>query len=199
MWVYTFLAVSPSDSSSVPVLPVAAEIVFTALLYSSPREMSSAPADTTAAPIAVTAAPNAAPMPPAILPRLSSLPPESSAASPASSRDSVSVSTFSSASPKAVDISRIACSLASSSFSMPFSAALALFSCICQFCVRLSFSPNDSEAFCRAFSRVSIFCFCASMDLSKVSFLAVSASTDLSCLSNCDATSSISDPRTLKD
>lgn len=46
-----------------------------------------------------------------------------------------------------------------SSRSMPLRAACALFSCICQLCVRRSFSPNDSAAFARADRSVSIFCF----------------------------------------
>ena len=173
--------------------------MLTALLYSSPREMSSLPAVMTAAPMAAMAVPIAAPMPPAILPSSSNLPPAASACSPASSTESPSSSTLPSASANASDISRMACSLDESSFSMPLRVAFALFSWICQFWVRRSFSPKESAAFWSARSRVAIFCFWASIDLPSASFRAVSDSTDLSCLSNCDATSSISEPSTLND
>lgn len=46
---------------------------------------------------------------------------------------------------------------------------------------------------------VSIFCFCASIDFCKTSFLAVKACTELSFLSNWLSTSFISEPSTLKD
>ena len=90
-------------------------------------------------------------------------------------------------------------SLAESSRSMPFRAASALLSWICQFCVRRSFSPKDSEAFWRAARSVSIFWRWASISLFRTVFLAESACTDLSFLSNCEDTSFISEPSTLKD
>lgn len=83
--------------------------------------------------------------------------------------------------------------------SMPFRAACALFSCICQLWVRRSFSPNDSAAFARAERSVSIFCFCWSISLFRTSLRAVSASVDLSFLSNWESTSFSSEPRTLNE
>ena len=74
-----------------------------------------------------------------------------------------------------------------------------MLSCICQFCVLRSFSPKDSAAFCRAERRVSTFCRCASISLFSTVFRAESACTELSFLSNCEDTSFISEPRTLKD
>lgn len=90
-------------------------------------------------------------------------------------------------------------SLELSSRSMPFGAACALFSCICQFWVRRSFSPKDSAAFARAERSVSIFCFCWSISLFRTSLRTVRASVDLSFLSNWESTSFISEPSTLNE
>ena len=89
--------------------------------------------------------------------------------------------------------------LAFNSRSMSLRAASALFSWICQLWVRRSVSPKDSEAFARAARSVSIFCFWASICLFSTSDRAVSASTELSFLSNSEDTSFISEPSTLKD
>ena len=90
-------------------------------------------------------------------------------------------------------------SLSESSRSILFKAASALFSWICQFWVRRSFSPKESAAFWRAARRNSTLFFCASISLFSTVFLAESACTDLSFLSNCEDTSFISEPSTLKD
>ena len=175
--------------------------------------MTSLPSFTAAAPAATSTAPIAAPTVLRTLPRLSNLLSESLAASPASSISSpmssaLSVtlsisrsmpSSASSARPYPALASSKAALLSASSRSMSLSAASALFSWICHACVLRSFSPKDSAAFSRAARRTSIFCFCASISLFRTVFREVSASTDLSFLSNWDATSFISDPRTLKE
>ena len=74
-----------------------------------------------------------------------------------------------------------------------------MFNCICQFCVLRSFSPKESAAFRRAARSVSIFWRWASISLFRTVFLAESAWMDLSFLSNCEDTSFISEPSTLKD
>ena len=121
----------------------------------------------------------------------------SSAVSPLSSmaleKSFVSPSVSSISSP----ISSMAFSFCSTSRSIALRAASALFSCTCQFCVRLSFSPNDSAEFCKAERRVSIFCFCASICLLSTSFFAERASTDFSFLSKAEVARFISDFNTL--
>ena len=138
-----------------------------------------------AAPAATATVPMAAPTLFKTEPRPLNFFSESSAASAASSSSS--------------PMSSASLEQSSSSRSMSFRAALALFSWICQFCVRRSFSPKDSEAFCRAFWSISIFCFWASIWEVRVFVLAARASAELSFLLNWDCTSFISEPRTLKD
>ena len=151
-----------------------------------------------AVPIAAIAAAIALPTVFATSPSFDSLLPASSLCLPASLTSSPNSSASLPASSKPSSAFASALLLSSSSRSMPLSAASALLSWICQFCVRLSFSPNDSAAFCSAARNVSIFCFCASISLFRTSFRAVSALTDVSFLSNWEETSFISDPSTLK-
>ena len=142
------------------------------------------PAATAAVPMAATAAAAALATFETTFLKLSNLLPALSASSPLSLTASVKSSVFSSASSISSPIASMAFSLSESSRSMPLRAASALFSWICQFCVRRSFSPKDSAAFCRAERSISIFCFCASISLFSTWFRAVSAWTELSFLSN---------------
>ena len=148
-----------------------------------------------AAQAAVTATPTAV----HTLPRFSNFPPVSSDSLPVlfSSSPSRSVPFAASDIPSAVPSS--AASFCRSSFSMPFRAACALFSWICHAWVRRSFSPNEEAAFWSADRRTSIFCFCASICFPRTRLRSVRASVEVSFLSNCESTSFISEPRTLKD
>ena len=147
--------------------------------------------------MAAIAAPIATPIPLTILPSFSNFPPASSATLALFFISSPKSSASFPASSKPSLASFSALLFSPSSRSILFKSALALLSWICQACVLLSFSPKDSAAFLRAASKVPILFFCAFISLFKTSFLAVKAWTDLSCLSNCEDTSFISDPRTL--
>ena len=157
------------------------------------------PAATQAVPTAAAAAPRAAPIFFAVSPSLLNFPSASSLVSAAFLTEFEKSFASSPASSKPLSAFSRAVLLEFSSRSMPFRAACALFSCICQLWVRRSFSPNDSAALARAERSVSIFCFCWSISLFRTSLRAVSASVDLSFLSNCESTSFISEPRTLNE
>ena len=90
-------------------------------------------------------------------------------------------------------------SLSLSSRSMQFRSAFALLSWICQFWVLLSFSPKLEDALSSADFRVSILSFCASISFRRTVLREVSESVDFSFFANCEFTSCISEPNTLKE
>ena len=157
------------------------------------------PAATQTVPTAAAAAPRAAPIFFAVSPSLLNFPSASSLVKAAFLTEFEKSLASSPASSKPLSAFSRAVLLEFSSRSMPFKAACALFSWICQLWVLRSFSPNDSAALARAERSVSIFCFCWSISLFRTSLRAVRASVDLSFLSNWESTSFISEPSTLNE
>ena len=136
---------------------------------------------------------------PATIPfTLLNLPPALSLCLPASSISSPKSSASFSASLSSLAVLSRVSLLSFNSFSRSFSVACALLSFICHCCVLRSFSPKEVDALSSACFRRSILLFCSLISLLRTLFRAVSASTDLSFLSNCEETSFISEPSTLK-
>ena len=151
-----------------------------------------------AADTAAKAAANATPTPAATEPSAENLPFASSLCSPDSSTSSPSLSAFLAESCISSPIESMASAFSLAWRSMRLSSAWASLSLACHAFVRESFSPKDLAALSRASRITWMRPFCASMDLFRTSFLAASAAADLSFLSNCESTSFISEPRTLK-